>query len=103
MTSEERWPGKIGFVLAAIGSAIGLGSIWKFPSTVCKRRKRHCSGSKHRAPPKVSKSYHPSMGARRRWRSCPAWRLFPLGNHKGDQEPEPPDQESGGDIGRVVH
>ncbi|MHB2165666.1 sodium-dependent transporter [Alsobacter sp. R-9] len=26
-----RWSGGIGFVLATIGSAIGLGSVWKFP------------------------------------------------------------------------
>lgn len=28
---RESWSGKIGFVLAAAGSAIGLGNIWKFP------------------------------------------------------------------------
>ncbi|MDI3409783.1 hypothetical protein QKW52_02245 [Bacillus sonorensis] len=26
-----KWASKIGFVLAAGGSAIGLGAIWKFP------------------------------------------------------------------------
>lgn len=32
-TSSERgvWSGKLGFVLAAAGSAIGLGNIWRFP------------------------------------------------------------------------
>ena len=28
---RETWGGTIGFVLAAAGSAIGLGNIWKFP------------------------------------------------------------------------
>ena len=30
----ERWSGRAGFILAAIGSAVGLGSIWKFPYEV---------------------------------------------------------------------
>ena len=29
--TREQWGSKIGFVLAAAGSAIGLGNIWKFP------------------------------------------------------------------------
>src|SRR5262245_51045165 len=28
---HERWSGRVGFILATIGSAVGLGSIWKFP------------------------------------------------------------------------
>jgi NSS family neurotransmitter:Na+ symporter len=28
---REHWSSKIGFILAAIGSSIGLGNIWKFP------------------------------------------------------------------------
>lgn len=31
MNSREQWTSKIGFILAAAGSAIGLGAIWKFP------------------------------------------------------------------------
>jgi NSS family neurotransmitter:Na+ symporter len=31
---KETWSGRAGFVLAAIGSAVGLGSIWKFPYEV---------------------------------------------------------------------
>ncbi|WP_318614881.1 sodium-dependent transporter [Sporosarcina sp. YIM B06819] len=31
MSQQEHWKSKIGFVLAAAGSAIGLGAIWKFP------------------------------------------------------------------------
>ncbi len=29
--AREHWSGSLGFVLAAAGSAIGLGNIWKFP------------------------------------------------------------------------
>jgi neurotransmitter:Na+ symporter, NSS family len=31
---SERWSGGAGFVLATIGAAVGLGSIWKFPYEV---------------------------------------------------------------------
>ena len=31
MAPREQWASKIGFILAAAGSAIGLGAIWKFP------------------------------------------------------------------------
>ena len=31
---REHWGSKFGFVMAAIGSAIGLGILWKFPYTV---------------------------------------------------------------------
>lgn len=33
-TPKEHWSGKTGFMLAAIGSAIGLGNIWRFPYIV---------------------------------------------------------------------
>ena len=31
MPKQEQWTSKLGFILAAAGSAIGLGAIWKFP------------------------------------------------------------------------
>ncbi|GIN39200.1 putative sodium-dependent transporter YocR [Heyndrickxia oleronia] len=31
MSQQEQWSSKLGFILAAAGSAIGLGAIWKFP------------------------------------------------------------------------
>ncbi|MCI5051954.1 MAG: sodium-dependent transporter [Simkaniaceae bacterium] len=31
---REHWSSKLGFILAALGSAIGLGVLWKFPYTV---------------------------------------------------------------------
>src|SRR5687768_8089668 len=34
MTRTETWTGRSAFILAAIGSAVGLGSIWKFPYEV---------------------------------------------------------------------
>lgn len=32
--AAEQWSGRLGFVLATVGSAVGLGSIWKFPYEV---------------------------------------------------------------------
>src|SRR5690625_7040581 len=29
--NREQWTSKLGFILSAAGSAIGLGAIWKFP------------------------------------------------------------------------
>ena len=29
--NRAQWGSKIGFILAAAGSAVGLGNIWKFP------------------------------------------------------------------------
>ena len=31
---REQWSGRLGFILAAAGSAIGLGNIWRFPFSV---------------------------------------------------------------------
>ena len=30
MKAREQWGSRVGFVLAAIGSAIGLGNVWRF-------------------------------------------------------------------------
>ena len=32
--SRGQWTGRLGFILAAAGSAIGLGNIWRFPYSV---------------------------------------------------------------------
>ena len=31
MQSREQWGSRLGFILAASGSAVGIGNIWKFP------------------------------------------------------------------------
>lgn len=33
-TAGDHWSGRLGFLLATIGSAVGIGSIWKFPYEV---------------------------------------------------------------------
>lgn len=33
-TNREQWKSRVGFIWAAVGSAIGLGSIWRFPYVV---------------------------------------------------------------------
>ncbi|RRJ30494.1 sodium-dependent transporter [Halocatena pleomorpha] len=34
MVERETWTTRIGFILAAVGSAVGLGNIWRFPFSV---------------------------------------------------------------------
>jgi NSS family neurotransmitter:Na+ symporter len=34
MAQREQWGSRLGFILAAVGSAIGLGNIWRFPYMV---------------------------------------------------------------------
>ena len=34
MSASDTWTGRTGFILATIGSAVGIGSIWKFPYEV---------------------------------------------------------------------
>ena len=36
MKKRSSFTGKIGFVLAAAGSAVGLGNIWRFPYLAAK-------------------------------------------------------------------
>ena len=31
MTERETWATRVGFILAAVGSAVGLGNVWQFP------------------------------------------------------------------------
>ena len=31
IVTRPEWSSKIGFILAAVGSAVGLGNIWRFP------------------------------------------------------------------------
>ena len=34
MAPSENWSGRLAFILASIGAAVGLGNIWKFPYTL---------------------------------------------------------------------
>lgn len=31
MNQTNQWTSKLGFIMAAAGSAVGIGAIWKFP------------------------------------------------------------------------
>ena len=37
--NREQWSSKASFILAAAGSAVGLGNIWKFPYIALDREK----------------------------------------------------------------
>ena len=39
-TNRSNFSGKIGFILAAAGSAVGLGNIWRFPYLAAKYGRR---------------------------------------------------------------
>ena len=41
MKQTEQWTSKLGFIMAAAGSAIGLGAIWKFPYIAGKSGEEH--------------------------------------------------------------
>ena len=33
-TGEVKWSGSLGFIMAAAGSAVGMGNLWRFPMLV---------------------------------------------------------------------
>ena len=42
MDKREKFTSKLGFVMACIGSAIGLGNIWMFPRSEERRVGKEC-------------------------------------------------------------
>ncbi len=40
-SNRGTWSSKLGFVMAAAGSAVGLGNIWKFPTPQVKMAAVH--------------------------------------------------------------
>lgn len=41
MNERSQWGTRLGFLLAAMGSAIGLGNIWRFPQSLMKMVGEH--------------------------------------------------------------
>lgn len=44
-TDTAKWSGSLGFIMAAAGSAVGMGNLWRFPMLVGENGGRcFCSG-----------------------------------------------------------
>lgn len=41
MNERSQWGTRLGFLLAAMGSAIGLGNIWRFPAVAYENGGEH--------------------------------------------------------------
>ena len=41
METRQQWGTRAGFIFAAVGSAVGLGNIWRFPYTAYENGEAH--------------------------------------------------------------
>ena len=41
METRQQWGTRAGFIFAAVGSAVGLGNIWRFPYTAYEMEEEH--------------------------------------------------------------
>lgn len=41
MANENKWGSNIAFILAMIGSAVGLGNIWRYPMCFIQMEEEH--------------------------------------------------------------
>lgn len=41
MDNRPQWGSRAGFIMAAVGSAIGLGNIWRFPAVAYENGGEH--------------------------------------------------------------